>query len=424
MANMSAFEVLGPIMVGPSSSHTAGALRIARVAASLMNSPVTRVRFTLYNSFSHTYRGHGTDRALVAGILGMDTDDERIRDAHELARKRGLAVEVVEGGDADRLHPNTVDIEMRDACGGTLSVRGESLGGGRVRLSRVEGVAVDISGEYDTLFIAHRDQPGVLADLTMLLSARRINIAFMRTYREERGGRAYTVFELDEAPEEGLVDEVRAREHVDTACFVRVPGAAPASALDETDEFFGKRDAITHDGIPRRTEDGCRRILVDGDDGLRAAHAREMLDRTGNAQTQEELRGNGSTSLPHLVCIVEPSRLDERARAPQIRIKQLRQALHKRKILLGPDTAPHHDEPLRLSDGSRCDRLQVEPAHAWMHRRIERDIGDDPGCNIAGALCAGVPRDRKHPWAHRRHLRAMHGTLDRRHEVSANAGRV
>lgn len=238
MQALSAFEILGPVMVGPSSSHTAGALRCARVAASLVEGPIRRVTFTLFNSFAHTYRGHGTDRALVAGILGLETDDERIRDAFSLAEDAGLAVEFVIGGDDARIHPNTVDIEMESAAGETVSVRGESLGGGRVRVSRINGVVVDISGEYDTLFVAHRDAPGVLAALTVLLSERRINIAFMRTYRTERGGNAYTVFELDELPPADLLTELRARENIYTATFVRVPGAAPACAATEGEEFF------------------------------------------------------------------------------------------------------------------------------------------------------------------------------------------
>lgn len=111
-ATTSAFEVLGPIMVGPSSSHTAGALRCAQVAASLLDGRIVRVTFTLWNSFAHTYKGHGTNRALVAGVLGLDTDDERIRDAFTLAEERGLAYEFVIGGDDASIHPNTVDIHL------------------------------------------------------------------------------------------------------------------------------------------------------------------------------------------------------------------------------------------------------------------------------------------------------------------------
>ena len=227
-AATSAFEILGPIMVGPSSSHTAGALRLSQVAASLMEAPVAHARFVLHNSFAHTYRGHGTDRALVAGILGLATDDERIKDAFDLAQERGLGFEFVEGADDPHLHPNTVDIEMTDAAGTRCSVRGESLGGGRVRLSRINGVSVKITGEYDTVFVAHRDARGVLAALTVLLSTYGLNIAFMRTYRTERGGAAYTVFELDDLPEgnqlEALLQALRNHEHVNTATLIRMPG--------------------------------------------------------------------------------------------------------------------------------------------------------------------------------------------------------
>lgn len=234
---MSAFEILGPVMVGPSSSHTAGALRLAQVAASLMEAPVARVRFVLHNSFAHTYRGHGTDRALVAGILGLATDDERIRDAFDLARERGLAFEFVRGVDDAHLHPNTVDIEMVDGTGASCSVRGESLGGGRVRLSRINGVSVKITGEYDTVFVAHRDARGVLAALTVLLSTYGLNIAFMRTYRTERGGAAYTVFELDELPRgsqlDALLQALRAHEHVEVATIIRMPGTTGAAGAGE-----------------------------------------------------------------------------------------------------------------------------------------------------------------------------------------------
>ena len=156
-ATTSAFEVLGPVMVGPSSSHTAGALRCARVAATLIEGDITRVTFTLWNSFAHTYRGHGTDRALVAGILGLDTDDERIRDAFALAGERGLAYEFKIAGDDSSIHPNTVDIHLESADGGAADVRGESLGGGKMRISAINGVQVEISGLYTTLFVAHRD---------------------------------------------------------------------------------------------------------------------------------------------------------------------------------------------------------------------------------------------------------------------------
>lgn len=170
---LSAFEILGPIMVGPSSSHTAGALRCAQVAASLLDSTIQSVRFTLWNSFAQTYQGHGTDRALVAGIMGFVTDDKRIRDAFDIAQQQGLHYEFVIGGENSALHPNTVDIEMTNSEGLRATVRGESLGGGKIRISRINDVSVDISGAYCTLFVAHRDVPGALAALTSLLAEAR-----------------------------------------------------------------------------------------------------------------------------------------------------------------------------------------------------------------------------------------------------------
>ncbi len=228
LATTSAFEILGPIMVGPSSSHTAGALRCAQVAASLLEGDIRRVRFTLWNSFAHTYRGHGTDRALVAGILGLSTDDERIRDAFTLADERGLVYSFDIAGDDGSIHPNTVDIEMQNELGATAQVRGESLGGGKMRISRINGIGVDISGLYSTLFVAHRDAPGVLAALANLLAYAGVNIAFCRTYRTEQGGQAYTVFETDNTPDKTVLPMVRRLEHIDYATFIELPGSTSA----------------------------------------------------------------------------------------------------------------------------------------------------------------------------------------------------
>ncbi len=225
LATTSAFEVLGPVMVGPSSSHTAGALRCAQVAASLVDGRVSQVAFTLWNSFAHTYRGHGTDRALVAGVLGLTTDDERIRDAFALADEAGLEYSFEVGGDDATMHPNTVDIRMESDTGAVATVRGESLGGGKVRISRINGVGVDVTGRYSTLFVSHRDVPGVLAALANLLAYAHVNIAFCRTYRTEQGGQAYSVFETDGAPADDVLAMVRGLENVDYATFISLSGA-------------------------------------------------------------------------------------------------------------------------------------------------------------------------------------------------------
>lgn len=224
-ATTSAFEILGPIMVGPSSSHTAGALRCARVAATLLEGEPTHVTFTLWNSFAHTYRGHGTDRALVAGVLGLDTDDERIRDAFSLAKGKGLDYKFVIGGDDPSIHPNTVDIALESSKGSSCNVRGESLGGGKMRISAINGVHVEISGLYTTLFVAHLDAPGALAALTGALAKAHMNIAFCRTYRTEQGGHAYSVFETDGAPQHGVLPIVRSLDLVTYATFIELPGS-------------------------------------------------------------------------------------------------------------------------------------------------------------------------------------------------------
>lgn len=231
MMNTSAFEILGPVMVGPSSSHTAGALRIALVARSLGPKPLKSVDFKLYNSFAHTYHGHGSDRALVAGILGMAPDDIRVRNSFELAKEEGLEFSFTEASDKEgtALHPNTVAVNMVGQDGMQMSVTGESLGGGKVRISSIDGIAVEMTGDYPTLFVAHQDRPGVLAALTSGLSASSVNIATMRTFRESRGGRAYTVFEVDDGLDQSVLEYLSRGPSISFASLVNIPGASQAA---------------------------------------------------------------------------------------------------------------------------------------------------------------------------------------------------
>ena len=137
MSFISVFDVLGPNMIGPSSSHTAGAARIAQLAQKMIAPPIVRVDFTLYVSFAKTYRGHGTDRALLGGIMGFGTDDVRIRDSYAIAQERGLHFSFAPNEVETDIHPNTVDIRMENADGLVMTVRGESLGGGKVRIVRI-----------------------------------------------------------------------------------------------------------------------------------------------------------------------------------------------------------------------------------------------------------------------------------------------
>lgn len=197
MSFISVFDVLGPNMVGPSSSHTAGAAVIAFLAQKMLNGPLTKVDFTLYGSFAKTYHGHGTDRALLGGIMGFATDDMRIRDSFSIARERNLEFSFTENNQETEVHPNTVDIAMTNAAGQTMTIRGESLGGGKVRIVRINQVAVDFTGEYSAVIVIHQDTPGVVAHITKSLSDRNVNIAFMRLFRENKGQIAYTIVESD-----------------------------------------------------------------------------------------------------------------------------------------------------------------------------------------------------------------------------------
>lgn len=204
MAFISVFDVLGPNMIGPSSSHTAGAAIIAYLAQKMIAPPLRRADFRLYGSFAKTYRGHGTDRALVGGILGFSADDERIRDSFALAKQQGLEFRFIPDETETDVHPNTVEIRMENAAGRVMTVRGESLGGGKVRIVGINGVKVDFTREYNALIVVQRDKPGVVAHITKILSDRDVNIAFMRLFREQKGHTAYTIVESDQRLPEGV----------------------------------------------------------------------------------------------------------------------------------------------------------------------------------------------------------------------------
>lgn len=222
MSDLSAFDVLGPVMIGPSSSHTAGALRISRLAASLAPKPITSVEFILYNSFRFTYQGHGSDRALAAGILGMRTDDARIRDAIDIARKQGIDITFTPSDDGVGKHPNTVDCIIRSGDN-VLEARGESLGGGQVQLSRINGIDVKLSGDFNTLFVSHRDQPGALGTICDELGNNNVNIAFMSSYRQNKGGMAYSIFENDSDLSDDVLQAIRNLECTRSVIEIKRP---------------------------------------------------------------------------------------------------------------------------------------------------------------------------------------------------------
>lgn len=221
MADISLFDVIGPNMVGPSSSHTAGAVSIALLANKIFmglengknKKKAAEVTFTLYGSFAKTYMGHGTDKALLGGILGFETDDLRIRDAFYHAKKSGIKYSYIIS-EAETEHPNTVDIDIKGIEETRMSVRGISLGGGKVKITQLNGINVDFTGEYGTLIVCQTDRAGVAAHITKCLNELNINIAFMRVFREKKGEAAYTVVESDEAIRPEVVGCIWENEHI------------------------------------------------------------------------------------------------------------------------------------------------------------------------------------------------------------------
>lgn len=221
MAFISVFEVIGPNMIGPSSSHTAGAASIARLAWKMMNERIVKVHFTLYGSFAVTYKGHGTDRALLGGIMGFETDDVRIRNSFKIAGKEGIDFSFSTNTVETEVHPNTVEIELIGESGRTLVVRGVSLGGGKVELTRINGVKVRFTGEYHALIVVHRDHPGVISKITSVFGKLHVNIAYLRVYRESKGGNAYMIIESDEEITSSAVEEIEKNPFVRDTMLIR-----------------------------------------------------------------------------------------------------------------------------------------------------------------------------------------------------------
>ena len=201
---MDIFDIIGPVMVGPSSSHTAGAVRIGYIAGKLMGEPIAKAEILLYGSFLATGKGHGTRKALVAGLLGMKPDDMRIPDSFEIAKEHGIEVAFGESALRDA-HPNTVQIFLTSVTGKNLEVVGESLGGSRINIAQIDGISTNFSGDYPTLVVHNMDQPGHVAEVTSMLAHKSVNIAAMQLYRAGRGGNSVMVLECDqEVPEEGI----------------------------------------------------------------------------------------------------------------------------------------------------------------------------------------------------------------------------
>ena len=210
---MSVFDIIGPQMVGPSSSHTAGALRLGLLARSLLGRTPERATIGLHGSFATTYRGHGTDRAVVAGLLGMATDDERIPRSLAVAEEAGLEVAFEPVDLGPEAHPNTLRFELR-AGEDRATLVGSSVGGGAVDVTEVNGRVVDLTGRYDTLLILARDIPGTTAAVTRLLADAGVNIAFLEVGRVKRGREATMIVQTDQPIPDAVLEGVQAFEWV------------------------------------------------------------------------------------------------------------------------------------------------------------------------------------------------------------------
>ena len=201
---MNVFDIIGPVMVGPSSSHTAGAVKIGYVSRKLLAEPLKKAEILLYGSFLATGRGHGTTLALVAGLLGMKTDDSRIPDSTRTAQERPIAITFGEAELRDA-HPNSVQLILTGIDGRKLEVVGESIGGSRINIAGIDGISTNFSGDYPTLIVHNLDQPGHVAEVTSMLAHKSVNIATMQLYRASRGGYAVMVIECDqEVPKESI----------------------------------------------------------------------------------------------------------------------------------------------------------------------------------------------------------------------------
>ena len=218
MKSVGVFDILGPIMVGPSSSHTAGAARLGKVARAVAGADIEDVTFYLHGSFAKTYKGHGTDRALVAGILGMEPSDLRLRDSLEIAKEMGLKIRFREA-DLGDVHPNTVEFVIKGKEG-TYELIGSSIGGGSIEVTSVNGNSVNFTGAYPTIIISNRDVPGVVSKVTSILYDNDINIAFMKVFRNQKGRDATMVFEVDHEVTAEIIGNVKAIEGINKVIMI------------------------------------------------------------------------------------------------------------------------------------------------------------------------------------------------------------
>lgn len=220
---MNIFDILGPIMVGPSSSHTAGAVKIGLMAEKLLSKTPKKAKIYLHGSFADTGQGHGTDRAIVAGLLGMQPDDILIPKSFEIAKEKQMEFEISNITIKDA-HPNTVLLQLFGDEESELEVQASSLGGGRIMVNKLDGIDVNFTGDSPTLIVHNIDQPGHVAEVTSMLSHKSVNIATMQLYRDKRGGYAVMVIETDQPIPKDSIQWLKHLEGIIKVTYVNVEG--------------------------------------------------------------------------------------------------------------------------------------------------------------------------------------------------------
>lgn len=216
---MDLFDILGPVMVGPSSSHTAGAARIGLITRMLLGTEPKDVKIGLYGSFQKTYLGHGTDKALIGGLLGMAVDDIRLRDSLKYAQEAGLTYSFYQA-DLRGAHPNTVILDVTAQDGIQLNVQAVSVGGGEIVVKSINGLDAGFSGHENTLIVTHKDVKGMIAQISSVLTANSINIATMRVFRRSAGGEAMMVIELDGHVDQALIQWLKGMPGIYNVCYI------------------------------------------------------------------------------------------------------------------------------------------------------------------------------------------------------------
>jgi L-serine dehydratase len=217
---MNVFDIIGPVMIGPSSSHTAGAVRLGKIARKILNEKPVSAHIQLSGSFARTYRGHGTDKAIIAGIMDMQTYDERIRNSLEIAHEQHLDFSFTIQ-DIPDTHPNTARITLTGDKGGTGTMEGCSIGGGNILVTEINGTDVSFSGEYNTLIILHHDRPGTIAAVTKIAAESALNIGNFRLSRPQRGADAVMTIEVDEDVPDSLIDKLHIVPNVINVILIR-----------------------------------------------------------------------------------------------------------------------------------------------------------------------------------------------------------